>query len=460
MYWGLSVVTAQRLASRVDAWNIEFSVCKLVLLRRDPYLGRYTGSLVYHGSKVNQIFYIPVHEQRLVDLPRQEEMVKPSKAKLSIVLPTYNESQNIVRMLDSIAETISPYTAAEIIVIDDNSPDGTAEIARLHAKNISNTNNNRLHVEIIRREGKFGLSSAIVAGVQYATGDLLVVMDGDFSHPPQVIPSIIEALQDPNCDIVVASRYIKGGSIIGWPFKRRLMSKGATKIAQYGLGIEVKDPVSGFFAFRRDIIDGVKFDAIGYKMLLEILVKTKGARVKEVPYTFTNRSVGKSKLDIAVMFDYLRAVLRLYRYGKAMRQKERRTSVRFLSKAGRFYTVGASGLLVNYIASLLFNALAPNIWYLYSTMIGIVISMTSNFFLNKLWTFEDREFNMKETGIQFGMFIGFSSLGAIIQLLLVYALVENYNMEYPPSLILAVAAASVGNFLLNKKWTFKEKIWS
>jgi dolichol-phosphate mannosyltransferase len=393
-----------------------------------------------------------------VDLPRQEEMVKPSKAKLSIVLPTYNESQNIARMLDSIADSVSPHIAAEIIVVDDNSPDGTADIAKIHARNISDKR--KLHVEIIRREGKFGLSSAIVAGLQYATGDLLVVMDGDFSHPPHVIPSIIETLQDSNCDIVVASRYIKGGSIIGWPFKRRLMSKGATKIAQYGLGIEVKDPVSGFFAFKRDIIDGVKFDAIGYKMLLEILVKTKGARVKEVPYTFTNRSIGKSKLDVGVMYDYLRAVVRLYRYGKLMRQKEKRTSVRFLSKAGRFYTVGASGLVVNYVASLLFSSVVPNMWYLYSTIIGILISMISNFILNKLWTFEDREFNAKHTGVQFGLFVGFSSLGAIIQLLLVYVLVEEYNMAYPPSLILAVAAASVGNFLLNKKWTFKEKIWS
>ena len=393
-----------------------------------------------------------------MDLPRQEEMVKASKVKLSIVIPTYNESQNIVRILDSIAETLSPYTAVEIIVVDDNSPDGTAEIASLHAKNISD--NKKLNVEIIRREGKFGLSSAIIAGIKSATGDLLVVMDGDFSHPPQVIPSIIEGLQDSNCDIVIASRYIKGGSIIGWPFKRRLMSKGATKIAQYGLGIEVRDPVSGFFAFRRNIIDGIKFDAIGYKMLLEILVKTKGARIKEVPYTFTNRRIGTSKLDAGVMFDYLRAVMHLYRYGKSMTQKERRTSVHFLSKAGRFYTVGASGLLVNYIASLLFNTLAPNLWYLYSTLIGVLISMTSNFFLNKLWTFEDRKFNVKETGIQFGMFIGFSSLGALIQLLLVYVLVENYNMDYPLSLILAVAVASIGNFLLNKKWTFKEKIWS
>lgn len=393
-----------------------------------------------------------------MDLPRQEEMVKPSKAKLSIIVPTYNESQNIVRMLDSIAETLSPYKGSEIIVVDDNSPDGTAEMAKSHAKIISTKK--KIRIEIISRNGKFGLSSAIIKGVQYASGDFLVIMDSDFSHPPQVIPSIIQALQDSNYDIVIASRYVKGGSIIGWPFKRRLMSKGATKIAQYGLGIDVKDPVSGFFAFRRDIISGLKFDAIGYKMLLEILVKTKGARVKEIPYTFTNRRIGASKLDANVMFDYLRAVLRLYRYGKSIRQKERRTSVRFLSKAGRFYTVGASGLLINYIASLLFNTFAPNLWFLYSTIIGVLISMTSNFFLNKIWTFEDRKFNWKGTGIQLGMFMSFSSLGAIVQLLLVYALVENYKMDYPASLILAVAVASVGNFLLNKKWTFKEKIWS
>ena len=385
-------------------------------------------------------------------------MVKPSKAKLSIIVPTYNESQNIVRMLDSIAETLSPYKGSEIIVVDDNSPDGTAEMAKSHAKIISTKK--KIRIEIISRNGKFGLSSAIIKGVRYASGDFLVIMDGDFSHPPQVIPSIIQALQDSNYDIVIASRYVKGGSIIGWPFKRRLISKGATKIAQYGLGIDVKDPVSGFFAFRRDIISGLKFDAIGYKMLLEILVKTKGARVKEIPYTFTNRRIGASKLDANVMFDYLRAVLRLYRYGKSIRQKERRTSVRFLSKAGRFYTVGASGLLINYIASLLLNTFAPNLWFLYSTSIGILISMTSNFFLNKIWTFEDRKFNWKGTGIQLGMFMSFSSLGAIVQLLLVYALVENYKMDYPASLILAVAVASVGNFLLNKKWTFKEKIWS
>lgn len=392
-----------------------------------------------------------------MDQPRQKEMTKAKKTQLSIVLPTYNESQNIVNMLDSIAETLPPDSITEIIVVDDNSPDGTADIASNHAKN--NLDNRKLRIEVIRRDGKSGLSSAILTGVQSASGEIILAMDGDFSHPPQIIPYIVNALVGSNYDIVIASRYVKGGSIVGWPIKRRLMSRGATKIAQVGLGIEVKDPVSGFFAFKRDIIQGVKFDALGYKMLLELLVKTKGARVKEVPYTFTNRRTGASKLDVYVIVDYIKAVWRLYRYGKLLKPKERRASVHFLSKAGRFYSVGATGLLVNYLVSLFLNTLFPSTWYLYSTVIGILVSMTSNFFLNKLWTFENRNFAVKETGIQYLMFMGFSSLGAVIQLVLVFALLENYNIGYPFALILAVSAASIGNFLLNKKWTFKEKIW-
>ncbi len=388
---------------------------------------------------------------------QEEELLKAGKVPLSIVLPTYNESQNITKMLDLIAETLPADTAAEIIVVDDNSPDGTGDIAIQHAKNI---NNKKLRIKVIRRPDKQGLSSAILAGVQSAAGDIVVVMDGDFSHPPQAIPLMLEELQDPKCDIVIASRYIKGGSVVGWPFKRRLMSKSATKIAQMGLGIEVKDPMSGFFALRRRIIEGVKFDAIGYKMLLEILVKTKGAHVKEVPYTFTNRRAGASKLDSSVMFDYLRAVWRLYRYGKSLREKEKRASVRFLSKAARFYTIGAIGLLVNFSVTTMFGGLLPGIWYLYAAVVGIVFSITSNFFLNKLWTFEDRDFTAKTTLVQYGLFAGFSSPGAAIQLSMLYMLHGSQQLSYPIALVLAVMVAAVGNFLFNKKWTFKEKMWS
>src|SRR5215211_3867255 len=392
---------------------------------------------------------------RALALRRQEELLKPRKLPLSIVVLTYNESKkNIIKILDSIAKALPANIAAEIIVVDDNSPVGTGDIASRYAEK------SQLHVKVVRRPVKLGLSSAILAGVQSACEDIVVVMDGDFSHPPQTIPHMLEELQNPKCDIVVASRYIKGGSVVGWPFKCRLMSRGATKIAQGALGIQVKDPMSGFFAFRRHMISGVKFDPIGYKMLLEILVKARGARIKEIPYTFTNRREGTSKLHSSVMYDYIRAVWRLYRYGWTVAPDESRASVRFLSKAGRFYTVGATGLLVNYAASFLFSSIFSDLWYLYSTALGILFSITSNYFLNKLWTFEDRDFAAGRTSLQYGLFVGFSTPGAIIQLSMVYALHGDRQMSYPVSLVIAVMAASIGNFLLNKKWTFKEKMWS
>lgn len=391
-----------------------------------------------------------------VDLPAQNELLEPKRLALSIIIPTYNESQNIAGMLDSIDKSIPDELAAEVIVVDDNSPDGTADIV---SKLAAEPDSRSLHVEIVRRESKQGLSSAILAGVKSSCGEIVLVMDGDFSHPPETIPHMVEELQTSECDIVVASRYIRGGSVIGWPFKRKLMSKGATRIAQVGLGIDIHDPMSGFFAFRREIIKEVEFDAIGYKMLLEMLVKIRGVKVREIPYTFTNRTLGTSKVNSTVMYDYLRAVYRLYRHGRSSTPAERRTSVRFLSKAGRFYTVGASGLFVNYVVSLLLTQLYPSLWYLHGTIIGIVLSMTSNFFLNKIWTFEDRNFQRKRTAIQYAMFIGFSSLGALLQLSIVYLLVDIRQVDYAIALVIGVMVASVGNFLLNKKLTFKERIW-
>jgi dolichol-phosphate mannosyltransferase len=393
-----------------------------------------------------------------VDALPQELVVKQDKMPLSVILPTYNESQNITKMIDSIAEALPRNTPAEIIVVDDNSPDGTADIAANHAASLAKQDK-RFRIRVVRRAGKQGLSSAILAGVHEATGEIVVVMDSDLSHPAHTIPKMLEEIKQSKCDIVVASRYIKGGAISGWPFKRKLMSKGATKIAKYSLGIKVKDPMSGFFAFRRHIIHGIKFDSIGYKMLLEMLVKVKGARIKEIPYTFTNRCAGASKLDSEVVFDYIRAVWRLYRYGRAA-PSERRTSVRFFSKAGRFYTVGASGLLINYLVSFILTTLFQEIWYLHAAIVGITFSITSNFILNKIWTFEDMDFVARKTLLQYGMFAGFSSFGALVQLGMMYALVEYQGVGKEIALVLAVGAASIGNFLLNKKWTFKEKVWS
>ena len=373
-----------------------------------------------------------------------------------MIIPTFNESKNICNVLKSIKEHL-PKIELEAIVVDDNSPDGTGKIVEEYVKSMKNIAG--YSISVIHRKVKEGLSSAILDGLKNSKGDIVVVMDSDLSHPPQIIPKMLDTLKQTQCDIVVASRYVTGGAIQGWSFKRKLMSKVATKIAKKGLGVSPNDPMSGFFAFKRKIIEGLKFDAIGFKILLELLVKIKGVRVEEIPYTFTNRKFGSSKLDTSVIFDYCKSVWKLYRYVRTVRKSEKRISIRFLSKAARFFTVGASGLGVNYLASLLFSS-SLDMWYIHATILGIMFSISSNFVLNKYWTFEDRDFTPKRTAIQYGKFVGFSSIGALVQLGMVYYLVDGFSLSYPIALVLAVGTAAFSNFVLNKKWTFKEKVWS
>ncbi|MGB7955269.1 MAG: glycosyltransferase family 2 protein [Candidatus Nitrosopolaris sp.] len=403
------------------------------------------------------------------------------KADLSVIIPTYNEYENILQLVEIIKDMLPDDLFTEIIIVDDNSPDGTGTliasyiedaltkvcsgIQQVH-ENSSNfaINTRESIVRLVRRENKSGLISAILQGIKSSTGRYILVMDADFSHPPETVPLLInELLRDPNC-IVVASRYTTGGSIRGWPYKRLLLSRLAAKIAIHGLKLcNIRDPISGFFAFPRHIIENIRFDTYGYKLLLEILVKAKGVRVKEIPYTFINRKSGESKLDNRVMLDYVKAVWYLYRYGRKSKpvtaKEEKRRSVLFLSKAARFYSVGATGLLLNYIVSMMLTkGIISNFWYLQASIIGIILSITSNFFLNKFWTFEDRTFSPRNTLKQYGMFLGLSTVGAAVQLILLSLFVQS-GFQYTPSLVLAVAAASVSNFLLNKKWTFREKIW-
>ncbi len=401
-------------------------------------------------------------------------------ADLSVIIPTYNEHENILSLVEGIKGRLPNGLSTEIVIVDDNSPDGTGRIISRYLENslaFSSTfikasknsfdytiNNSKSTVKLVRRENKHGLISAILQGIKSSSGKFILVMDADFSHPPETVPILVnELLRDPDC-IVIASRYMNGGSIKGWPYRRKLLSRLAAKIAIHGLKLcNVRDPISGFFAFPRHIIDNIRFDTYGYKLLLEILVKAKDVKVKEVPYTFIDRKSGKSKLDSRVVLDYLNSIWYLYRYGRQSKRAtksraEKRKSVLFLSKAGRFYTVGATGLLLNFIVStLLAKGAVSNLWYIQASIIGIILSITSNFILNKIWTFEDRHFSKNTLG-QFVTFVGLSTVGAIVQLLLLYIFVQS-GFEYGLSLLAAVAVASVSNFLLNKKWTFHEKIW-
>jgi dolichol-phosphate mannosyltransferase len=417
-----------------------------------------------------------------------ESILTKQQGTLSIIIPTYNECKNILRLIDSIRNNLPHDLNYEIIIVDDDSPDGTGKIVSEYyarnensdvpsvnylpySQNIHNDNSDthlKSVVKVINRRERNGLVPAILQGISSSTGDYVLIMDADFSHPPEIIPKIIDEL-DSKYDIVIASRYIKGGSIKGWPFKRKMISLGATKLAQYGLGMrEIRDPMSGFFAMKRQIIEDMNISTAGYKILLEILVKAKHmTRIKEIPYSFTDRKEGKSKLDNSVILSYVKAVYQLYRYGQKsaktnieLKKAKKRKSVMFLSKAARFYTVGASGLLLNYLISVLFsNGLVANLGYLQATIAGIVASNVSNFLLNKFWTFEDRDFSLRKTLRQYGFFAAISSVGAAVQLGALYLILES-GSSYEVSLIIAVALASGSNFLLNKKLTFGEKVWA
>jgi dolichol-phosphate mannosyltransferase len=419
-----------------------------------------------------------------LELQHREALASDVRSpSLSIIIPTYNESENILKLISAIKGNIPSNIITEIIVVDDNSPDQTGKIVEDYIHNNividasvkqqfhSKVDSQNCVVRAIHRKNKTGLISAILEGIESSKGENILIMDADFSHPPETIPLLVEELRkDPNC-IVIGSRYISRGSIIGWPYKRRVISRGAANIARHGLNVRnVTDPMSGFFAFPRHVIENIKFDTKGFKILLEILVKSRDIRVKEVPYTFRDRKSGQSKMNFNVILDYAGAVWQLYRYGqksnrRTQKKEEERKSVLFLSKASRFYTVAASGLLINYLISFLLAGNVAysvkslsNLWYLQATLIGIIISITSNFFLNKIWTFEDRDFSVVKTLRQYCSFAGISAVGATIQLLLLYLLVAEYGLQYRVSLILAIAVASISNFLLNKKWTFRENL--
>jgi dolichol-phosphate mannosyltransferase len=251
-----------------------------------------------------------------------------------------------------IRSSIDDHFSAEIIVVDDNSPDKTARIVEGYADSIYQKENYRqqysssyldvqqiFSVRVIWRESKAGLVSAVLEGVKNSLGKYILILDADFSHPPNVIVDMVNELVNSDYDIVSASRYLEGSQIIGWPLRRRAISKSATRLARTILGLnQITDPMSGFFAFKRDIISHITFNTSGYKLLLEILVKVDNAKVKEIAYTFADRRSGSSKLDSRVILDFVKALIRLYVFknNKSYRAKLKRQAtigkLRSLSK--------------------------------------------------------------------------------------------------------------------------------
>ena len=225
---------------------------------------------------------------------------------LSLIVPTYNESENIVELVDRI-EKLRDSLSFELIIVDDNSPDGTDKIAE-------SLNNKYGNIKVCRRSGKRGLSSAVLHGFENATAEVLAVMDADMQHPPEILPKLYRKLSA-GFDLVVASRYVDGGGVEDWKTYRMVLSRGAIALAHAFLPKtrRVKDATSGCFVVRKDVVDGVRFHTIGFKLLLEILGRCDLGRVAEVPYRFRNRCNGNSNLNLKEMGNYVLLLFRIFR---------------------------------------------------------------------------------------------------------------------------------------------------
>ncbi len=228
---------------------------------------------------------------------------------ISLVVATYNEASNLPELVDGLCAAFARTgIAGEIIVVDDNSPDGTGRVADDLAA--------RYPLRVVHRPRKMGLASAVVDGFAVAKGDLLGVIDADLSHPPSLVPEMVKAIVERGADLAVASRHVPGGGVKDWPKSREYISAFANLLARPCTGIH--DATSGFFLMRRSMVEGVAVNPIGFKIGLEFYVKGRYRRYEEVPYVFTDRRHGKSKFTWREVVNYLRQLVSLmgYRLGR------------------------------------------------------------------------------------------------------------------------------------------------
>ncbi len=292
--------------------------------------------------------------------------------KTSIVLPTYNESENISILMEKIEGTLSEYQGKfEIIVVDDNSPDKTYAVASQLARN-------KNWVRTILRIHDKGLSSAILAGFSAAKGDYLIAMDSDMQHDESILPQMIQAF-DEGFDIVIGSRKADGGGVVHWTCTRKIISWFAALPVKMILPVNVKDSLSGYFGLTRNVFEKITpmINPRGFKILMEFIVRSHGLRIKEIGYLFRDRQFGKSKLSTGIIVSYLISLYELT-IGKAI-------SLQFL----KYSFVGLLGVLVNQWG-LWYSIQYFNFSSEYALVVGIELSIITNFFLNNHWTFREK----------------------------------------------------------------------
>ncbi|MHB8075003.1 glycosyltransferase [Desulfosporosinus fructosivorans] len=351
---------------------------------------------------------------------------------LSIVVPTFNEGRNVEKLVDEIDRVLSTFLY-EIVFVDD-STDSTPEI--LKGLTLLNP-----HIQFEHREHERGLATAVVRGFQLAHGKVITVMDADLQHPPELLIEMFRAIES-GADIVIPSRFISGGSDGGLNIFRKVVSATARHIGKTMIRSlrPISDPTSGFFMFRYQVIEQATLKPIGWKILIEIIVRGRYQKVIEIPYKFQAREVGKSKMSIKEQWNYLVHLIRL---------------VKDVPEDRRFYIfaiVGFSGVLVNQSLYMLLVSFAFNVSL--AGAISAITAMLTNFYLNNRFTWSDAE--TENIRFTFMKFVATSLVGIVIDISVLTILFNVFHINYLLANLVGIVFGMAWNYLINKKWTWRK----
>ncbi|MDZ8226817.1 MULTISPECIES: glycosyltransferase [unclassified Nostoc] len=403
----------------------------------------------------NSLLTVPTGPLKISELPPNGVGISGESIHLSLVIPTYKERDNIKNVVNILSQLLDESIPGqyELIVVDDDSPDRTWEIAQSLTTEYP-------QLRVMRRQQERGLSSAVIRGWQAATGNILGVIDGDLQHPPEVLMQLLRSVEQ-GADLAVASRHVDGGGVSSWSVARRILSRGAQLLGLVilpGVLGRVSDPMSGYFMVRRSAIANATLNPVGYKILLEVIGRGKVEQVAEVGYVFCERKEGESKVTWKQYVDYIHHLIRLRlstgRVGRLSRK------VNFpVGRFVRFGLVGFSGVFVDMAILYLLSDPTTLAWPLTrSKIIAGEIAILNNFFWNDAWTFADvsaRQQGWKQRLKRFGKFNAICLAGLVLNVLILNLV---FNFLIPNRYIanfIAIAVATVWNFWINLKLSWR-----